>query len=166
MENAMTSGTNSKKSNGLQGDLLSGEWQSGAPKRGAGEHMRLTPMGDHQRVAVPGMADFSGEGPAGTYCQDCNHFADKIAVQTGINTIEKTRFGCVIWARKMGHAAPSPRRDIRLCRSCKHFEKASDATPRCFISTTPGPATGSTACQRTLRGGCSKNSNGLASVPI
>ena len=79
------------------------------------------------------MADFSGGGPAGTYCRDCNHFADEIAVQTGINTIEKTRSGCVIWAQKMAHAAPSPRRDIRLCRSCKHFEKAADASPRCFI---------------------------------
>ena len=125
MENAMTSSTNSKKSNGLQGDLLSGEWQSGAPKRGTGQHIRLTPLGDDQRVAVPGMADFSGGGPAGTYCRDCNHFADKIAVQTGINTIEKTRFGCVIWAQRMAHAAPSPRRDIRLCPSCKHFEKAA-----------------------------------------
>jgi hypothetical protein len=79
------------------------------------------------------MADFSGGGPAGTYCRDCNHFADEIAVQTGINIIEKTRFGCVIWAQRMAHAAPSPRRDIRLCPSCKHFEKAANATPRCFI---------------------------------
>ena len=102
----MTSSTHSKKSNGLQGDLLSGEWQSGAPKRGTGEHIRLTPLGDDQRVAVPGMADFSGEGPAGTYCRDCNHFADEIAVQTGINTIEKTRFGCVIWAQRMATCRP------------------------------------------------------------
>jgi hypothetical protein len=138
MENAMTSSTNSKKSNGLQGDLLSGEWQSDAPKRGTGEHIQLTPPGNDQRVVVPGMADFSGEGPANTYCRDCNHFADKIAVRTGINTIEKTRFGCVIWAQKMAHAAPSPRRDIRLCRSCKHFEKPADASPRCFIIDSAG----------------------------
>ena len=72
-------------------------------------------------------------GPAGTYCRDCNHFADEIAVQTGNNTIEKTRFGCMIWAQSMGHAAPSPRRDIRLCPSCKHFQKAPDASPQCFI---------------------------------
>jgi len=133
MENAMTSSTNSKTSNGLQGDLLSGEWQRGAPKRGSGVHIRLTPGGDNQRVVVPGMADFSGEGPAGTYCRDCSHFAEKIAVQTGINTIEKTQFGCVIWAQRMAHAAPSPRRDIRLCPSCKHFEQPANALPRRFI---------------------------------
>ena len=84
------------------------------------------------------MADFSGGGPAGTYCRDCNHFADEIAVQTGINTIERTRSGCVIWAQRMGHAAPSPRRDIRLCPSCKHFEQAADASPRCFIIDSAG----------------------------
>jgi hypothetical protein len=138
MENAMTNSTHSKKSNGLQGDLLSGKWQSGVPKRGTGEHIRLTPLSDDQLVAVPGMADFAGGGPAGTYCRDCKHFADKIAVQTGINTIEKTRFGCVIWARRMGHAAPSPRRDIRLCPSCKHFEEPADAMPRCFIIDSAG----------------------------
>jgi hypothetical protein len=132
MENAMTSSTNSKKSNGLQGDLLSGEWLNRAPRRGNGKHIRLKSP-DGERVAVPGMADFSGEGPAGTYCRDCNHFADEIAVQTGINTIEKTRSGCVIWAQRKAHAAPSPRRDIRLCPSCKHFEQAANASPRCFI---------------------------------
>ena len=88
----MTSSTHSKTSNGLQGDLLSGEWLSEPPRRGGGQHIRLKPLGDDQRVAIPGMADFSGGGPAGTYCRDCNHFADEIAVQTGINTIEKTRF--------------------------------------------------------------------------
>ena len=134
----MTSSTDSKKSNGLQGDLLSGEWRSQPPRRGTGDHIRLTPLGDDQRIPVPGMADFSGEGPAGTYCRDCVHFADEIAVQTGINTIEKTRFGCMIWAQSMGHAAPSPRRDIRLCPSCKHFEKAPDASPRCFIIDSAG----------------------------
>ena len=134
----MSSSTKSKKSNGLQGDLLSGEWQSCVPKRGTGEHIRLTPLGDDQRVAVAGMADFSGGGPAGMYCQNCNHFAHKIAVQTCVNTIEKTRFGCVIWAQRMAHATPSPRRDIRLCCSCKHFEKAPDASPRCFIIDSAG----------------------------
>jgi hypothetical protein len=138
MEDAMTSSTHSKKSNGLQGDLLSGEWQSGVPKRGAGQHIRFKPLGDDQRVAVPGMADFCGGGPANTYCRDCNHFADEIAVQTGINSIERTRAGCVIWTQTMGHAAPSPRRDIRLCPSCKHFEKAANASPRCFIMDSGG----------------------------
>jgi hypothetical protein len=129
----MTSSTQSKKSNGLQGDLLSGEWLISAPRRGNGKHIRLKLLSDDQQVAVPGMADFSGGGPAGTYCRDCNHFADEVAVQTGINTIEKTRSGCVIWAQRMAHAAPSPRRDIRLCPGCKHFEQAANASPRCFI---------------------------------
>jgi hypothetical protein len=84
------------------------------------------------------MADFSGEGPAGTHCRDCNHLADKIAVQTGIDAIERTRGGCVIWAQRKAHAAPSPRRDIRLCRSCKHFEDAAGASPRCFIIDSAG----------------------------
>jgi hypothetical protein len=138
MEDAMTSSTDSKKSNGLQGDLLSGEWLSQPPRRGAGQHIRLKPLGDDQQVAVPGMADFSGGGPAGTYCRDCNHFADEIAVQTGNDAIERTRSGCVIWAEKMAHAAPSGRREIRLCRSCKHFEKAAGASPRCFIIDSAG----------------------------
>jgi hypothetical protein len=79
MEDAMTSSTHSKTPKGLQGDLLSDELLSGAPKRGGGPHIRLKLLGDDQQVAVPGMADFSG-GPAGTYCRDCNHFADEIAV--------------------------------------------------------------------------------------
>jgi hypothetical protein len=79
------------------------------------------------------MADFSDGGPPGTSCRDCNHFADEIAVRTGINAIERARAGCAIWAQKMAHAAPSPRRDIRLCRSCKHFEQASGVSSRCFI---------------------------------
>ena len=41
MEDAMTSSTHPKTLNGLQGDLLSGEWLSGAPKRGSGQHIRL-----------------------------------------------------------------------------------------------------------------------------
>jgi hypothetical protein len=77
------------------------------------------------------MADFCGGGPAGSHCRDCDHFADEIAVETG--TIERTRAGCAIWARRMGHAAPSPRRDIRLCRACKQFEKLADTSRRCFI---------------------------------
>ena len=84
------------------------------------------------------MADFSGEGPAGTYCRDCNHFADEIAVQTGINTIERTRVRLRDLGAENGHAAPSPRRDIRLCPSCKHFEKPADASPRCFIIDSAG----------------------------
>ena len=138
MEDAMTSSTNSKKSNGLQGDLLSGEWQSGAPRRGTGQHIRLKPLGDDQRVAVPGMADFSGGGPAGTYCRDCNHFADEIAVQTGINTIEKTRFGCVIWAQKW-HMPPLHRGATFGCAAAASTSRKRQ-THRPDASSSTGPA--------------------------
>lgn len=129
----MSNSTYSKTSSGLQGDLLSGQWTSKTPKRGDGQHIRLKSLVDNEPVAMPGMAGFSGAGPKGTYCRDCAHFGDKIAVQTGSNTIEKAKAGCEVWAQRMGHAAPSPWRDIRLCPSCKHFEKATDPTPRCFI---------------------------------
>jgi hypothetical protein len=137
-ENAMTGSTHPGKSNGLQGDLLSGEWLSGAPRRGSGQHVRLKPLGDDQRVAVPGMADFSGGGPAGTYCRDCNHFAAELAVQVAPDVIERAQSGCAIWAQRMAHAAPLPRSDIRLCSSCKHFEKSADKSPRCFIIDSAG----------------------------
>ena len=120
-------------SNALQGDLLSGEWLPKPSRRGSGHHIRLKPLGADQRTVVPGMADFAGEGPDGTYCRDCNHFADEIAVQTRIDAVEKARAGCAKWAQRMAHAAPSPRRDIRLCRSCKHFERLTDNSDRCFI---------------------------------
>src|SRR4051794_39354325 len=106
----MTSSNGAKTSDGLQGDLLSGQWLSKAAKRSHGQHTRLKLLGHDQLVAVPGMADFSGGGPAGWYCQDCVHFTDEIAVQTGIDRIERTREGCAIWAKKMAHAAPSARR--------------------------------------------------------
>jgi hypothetical protein len=128
----MTSRSRPKTSNGQQGDLLSGQWLSKPPPRGSGKHIRLKPLSDATQIAVPGMADFSGGGPAGTYCWDCTHFANEIAVQTGVDAIERTRAGCAIWARRMAHAAPSPRRDIRLCRSCKHFD-AADGSPRLFV---------------------------------
>jgi hypothetical protein len=133
MENRMTNRTDSKNPNGLQGDLFNTQWTSKAPKRGDGQHIRLKSSGDDQLVVVPGMAHFSGGGPASTYCQGCNHFADEIAVQTGVDAIERARFGCVLWAQRQAHAAPSPRRDIRLCPSCKHFEQAANASSRCFI---------------------------------
>jgi hypothetical protein len=128
----MTKNSKSKKPNALQGDLLSGHWQSEAPRRGSGRHIKLTSL-EGEREAVPGMASFRGDGPSGTCCRDCDHFADDIAVQTGINSIERTRSGCVLWAQRMAHAARSPRRDIRLCASCKHFEKAANAPPRCAV---------------------------------
>jgi hypothetical protein len=124
-----------KTSNGFQGDLLSGQWLSEPPRRGNGQHVKL--KGDDQRVVVPGMAGFSGEGPAGRYCRDCRHLADEIAVETGINVVERGGAGCAIWAQRMGHAAPLPRRDIRFCRSCKHFEPA-DASSRCVIIDSAG----------------------------
>lgn len=137
MEGAISNnGTINNSPKALQGDLLSGQWLSEPPKRGNGRHIRLKQDVD-QRVVVPGMADFSGAGPAGTYCRDCVHLGDEIAVQTGIDAIEKTRAGCAIWSRRMARAAPSPRRDIRLCRSCKHFA-AADASPRCFIIDSAG----------------------------
>src|SRR5262249_5786653 len=84
------------------------------------------------------MADFAGEGPANSYCRDCRHLVDEIAVETGINAIERKRSVCVVWAQRMGHAAPSARRDIRLCASCKNFERPADASPRCCIIDTAG----------------------------
>src|SRR5262245_29053049 len=98
MEDVMINDSRSKTSNGRQGDLLSGEWLSKAPRRGGGRHIQLNPLGDDRGTAVPGMADFSGGGPAGTYCRDCHHFADEIAVQTGINAIERAREVCATWA--------------------------------------------------------------------
>jgi hypothetical protein len=132
MEDVMANSTRPKTSNARQGDLLSDQWSSKPPRRGAGRHIRLKALGNDQGVVVPGMAGFSGGGPVGTYCRDCNHFGEKIAVQKGIDAIEKTRDGCVVWASRMGHAAPLPRHDIRLCCSCKHFE-AADASPRFFV---------------------------------
>jgi hypothetical protein len=79
------------------------------------------------------MAGFSGSGPAGTYRQDCRHFADEIAIQTGVDVIESARRGCAIWALRMAHAVPSPQRDIRSCCSCKHFEEAANGLPRLFV---------------------------------
>ena len=125
----MTSSSRRKTSNGLQGDLLSRQWLSKPPKRGGGKHVRLMPLNNIPQVAVPGMASFADGGPPGTLCRDCSHFADELAVQTGADSIEKARGGCVLWARRMAHAAPSARLDIRLCRSCKHFEAADAAPP-------------------------------------
>ena len=89
------------------------------PKRGNGSHVRLKPF-DGEKPAVPGMASYAGEGPAGTYCRDCVHFG-VVAVQTGVDDVEINRTGCAIYAQRMGHAAPTTRRDIRLFPACKHF---------------------------------------------
>jgi hypothetical protein len=118
-------GENSKP---RQGDLFTGEFNANPPKRGNGYHIKLTAK-EAEPTAVPGMADFAGGGPPNTYCRNCVHFGEEIAVQTGINTIERTRRGCAIWSRRMGRAAPSPRRDIRLCRSLRALRAGRRIAP-------------------------------------
>ena len=113
-----------------QGDLFTGKWQAERPKRGNGSHVRLKPLDGEKRI-VPGMASFLAEGPAGKYCRDCDHFGE-VAVQTGIDGFEINRTGCAIYAQRMGHAAPTTRRDIRLCAACKHFVPG-DESKRHFI---------------------------------
>jgi hypothetical protein len=77
------------------------------------------------------MASYAGEGPAGTYCRECDHFG-VVAVQTGVDDVEINRTGCAIYAQRMGHAAPTTRRDIRLFPACKHFA-VGDESKRHFI---------------------------------
>jgi hypothetical protein len=114
----------------LQLDLFTGEWQDKPPKRGTGSHVRLKRFED-EKPAVAGMASFADEGPMGKYCKDCGYFGE-IAVQRTADAIEKNPAGCVFWAQRMGHAAPTTRRDIRFCAACKHFVAADEAV-RCFI---------------------------------
>lgn len=52
----MNSSNRPKTSNGLQGDLLSGEWLSKPPKLGNGKHIRFKPLCDVAQLAVPGEA--------------------------------------------------------------------------------------------------------------
>lgn len=115
----------------LQGDLFTGEWQAKPPKRGNGSHIRLKPV-DGEKPVVPGIASYAGEGPKGKYCEDCDYFGE-VAVQRTPDTIEKNPAGCALWAQRMRHAAPVPRRDIRLCPSCKYFEPADGAPRRFFV---------------------------------
>jgi len=114
----------------LQGDLLTGEWQAKPPKRGLGSHIRLRSL-DGEKSAVSGMASYAGEGPAGKYCKDCGYFGG-VGVQRSPDAAEKNAAGCTLYAQGMGHAAPTPRRDIRVCAACKHF-MAADEAPRNFI---------------------------------
>lgn len=114
----------------LQGDLLTGEWQAKPPKRGSGQHIRLKLL-DGEKAVVPGMASYAGGGPAGAHCRDCGHFG-VVAVQAGVDKVEINRTGCTIYAQRMGHAAPTTRRDIRLSAACKHFMAAEEAN-RHFI---------------------------------
>jgi hypothetical protein len=113
-----------------QGDLFTGKWRTKPPTRGNGSHIRLKPL-DDEKAVVPGMASYAGEGPAGAYCRDCAHFG-VVAVQTGVDDVEINRTGCAIYAQRMGHAAPTARRDIGLCPACKHFV-AGDESKRHFI---------------------------------
>jgi hypothetical protein len=128
-----TSGT-AREADGknLQGDLLSGEWTAKPPRRGDGSHVRLKPL-DGEKAVVPGMASYAGEGPPGRHCRDCDHFGEVI-VQTGADAVEMNRAsGCVLYSKRMGHAAPTGRRTISLCRACKHFSEADGASPRRFV---------------------------------
>ena len=84
----MNSNMRSKTPGPLQGDLFSGRWLSTPPKRGDGKHIRYKPPGEAAQVVVPGMADSSGGGSDGTYCQDCEHRGGEIAVQTAMHAIE------------------------------------------------------------------------------
>ena len=109
----------------LQGDLFTGEWQAKPPERGNGSHVRLKER-EGEKAIVPGMASYAGEGPAGTYCRDCGHFGE-VAVQTGVDDVEINRTGCALYGQRMGHAAPTTRRDIRFCAACKHFAAGGEA---------------------------------------
>jgi hypothetical protein len=120
----------SAPSHALQRDLFTGEWQAKPPKRGRSCHVRLTKL-DGEKPAVPGMASYAGEGPAGARCRDCLHFGT-VAVQAGVDVVEINRTGCAIYAQRMGHAAPTTRRDIGLCSACKLFVAADEAN-RHFI---------------------------------
>jgi hypothetical protein len=119
-----------KGNNAQQRDLFTGEWEARHPKRGNGFRVRLKPV-DGEKAVVPGMASYAGEGPAGCYCKSCACFGS-VAVQTGVDDVEINRTGCAIYAQRMGHAAPTTRRDIRLCAACKHFVPG-DESKRHFI---------------------------------
>ena len=101
------------------------------PRRGAGKHILLTRL-DGEKTAVPGMAGFADQGPAGRYCRDCDHFGE-VAVQSGPDAVEMNRAGCVLYAQRMKHAAPVGRGTISMCRACKYFLEPSKASPRRFV---------------------------------
>lgn len=115
----------------LQGDLFTNEWQVERPKRGNGSHIRLKLL-DSEQPIVPGMASYAGDGPKGKYCKDCGHFGE-VAVQRTPDDIEMNKAGCVIYAQRIGHAAPTRRCDIRFCAACKEFEEAGDQTRRFIV---------------------------------
>src|SRR5262245_43513059 len=52
MEDAMTKRRQPETLNGLQGDLLSGQWSSKPLRRGGGKHIPLKPLTDASQVAV------------------------------------------------------------------------------------------------------------------
>jgi hypothetical protein len=108
-----------------QGDLF-GEWSNKRPRSGDGRHVKLKDGGD-ERIVVPGMASYAGEGPANKYCQDCHWFGSVLLRRPDGDTVEHASEACAQWAKRMGHAAPqSRRRNIGHCASCKHFRDAQD----------------------------------------
>ena len=115
----------------FQGDLFTGKWEAKPPERGSGSHIRLRSL-NCEKLIVPGMASYAGEGPAGKYCKDCDHFGE-VAVQHALDKPEKNCAGCSIYAQYMGHAAAVPRRDIRFCAACKYFQPADEADRRFVV---------------------------------
>lgn len=108
-----------------QGDLF-GEWANKKPKAGDGSHIKLK-REPGERGPVPGMASFAGEGPPNKYCQDCYWFGSIMLTRPDLDTIEHASAACVLWAQRMGHAAPPGRnRTIAHCAACKHFRDAND----------------------------------------
>ena len=120
----------------LQRDLVTGAWEDKPPARGNGSHIRLKPL-HGETPALSGMASFAGEGPVGKFCRNCDHFGE-VAVQRTVDAIEMNPTGCALYAQRMGHAAPTRRRDIRLCADCKHFEPADEVTRRFIVDQAGG----------------------------
>lgn len=58
----------------MQRDLFTGNLVR-PPKAGRGDHILLK-QGDHEPVAIPGMAHFLGSGPEGKRCHQCTHCQD------------------------------------------------------------------------------------------
>ena len=155
MENAMSNRTYSKTSSGLQGDLLSGQWTSKTPKRGDGQHIRLKSLVDNEPVAMPGMADFSGAGPArarivGTALTSVTRSPCRPAATPSRRRRQAARYGRSEWDMPPLHrgatfgcaAVASTSRNRRTQR------------PDASSSTAPARAIGSKTCQRIFERGC------------
>lgn len=59
----------------MQRDMFTGNLVKTKPKSGRGDHIVLKDDG-LGLVKVPGMAHFSGSGPKGKRCSDCQHLGD------------------------------------------------------------------------------------------